>query len=140
MLISFSLITDTATLAIFDLQAIRHRKSDTADWWSVPDDKFDEMNNGNIAFMNLKDDGFYTVTLQDSVEHPDLITEIACPSGEIFIGSGEDTTGGDLEPDDPEYYSGKIIFLPVGCYEIVMKKDEGNLFISLTLKKQENIL
>ncbi|WP_370277027.1 DUF6386 family protein [Xenorhabdus bovienii] len=34
---------------------------------------------------------------------------IKSPSGEIIIGAGEDTTGGDLEPDDSEYISGKKI-------------------------------
>ena len=135
MSIKFSFITDTATLAIFDLQAIKHRKTDTADWWSVPDDELNEMNKGNIAFINLKEDGCYTVALLDDVDHPDLITHIFCPSGEIFIGAGEDTTGGDLEPDAPEYYSGKILFLPTGDYEISMKKDESDLFISMVLKK-----
>ncbi|MEX5898765.1 DUF6386 family protein [Proteus vulgaris] len=41
MLNVFSFTTDTATLAIFDLQAI-HRKSDTADWWSILDDEIGE--------------------------------------------------------------------------------------------------
>lgn len=47
----FSFTTDTATLAIFDLQAIQHRKSDTADWWSILDDEIGEMNKGNIALL-----------------------------------------------------------------------------------------
>ncbi|WP_419836528.1 DUF6386 family protein [Xenorhabdus bovienii] len=53
------------------------------------------------------------------------------PSGEIFIGAGEDTTGGDLEPDDSEYISGKKIFITPGNYTIFLKKEEDNLLISL---------
>ncbi|QIG05758.1 DUF6386 family protein [Proteus sp. ZN5] len=127
---TFSFMTDTATLAIFDFQAIRHRKSDTADWWSIPDDELDEMNKGNIAFIGLGNDGFYTINLCDNIEDPDIKINISCPSGKIFIGAGEDTTGGDLEPDDPQYRSGNIISLPIGNYEIAVKKKSDNLFIT----------
>ncbi|HEJ9627067.1 DUF6386 family protein [Proteus terrae] len=141
----FSFMTDTATLAIFDLQAIQHRKSDTADWWSIPDDELEEMNKGNIAFIGLGNDGFYTINLCDNIEDPDVKINISCPSGEIFIGAGEDTTGGDLEPDDPQYRAGEIIFLSVGNYEILLKKAENILCISITPSKSkannfENVL
>ncbi|MDE1487583.1 DUF6386 family protein [Xenorhabdus bovienii] len=128
---SFSFTTDTATLAIFDLQAIKHRKTDTPDWWSIPDDELREMNEGNIAFLGLVDDGIYSVELVDNIENPDVEVCIKSPSGEIFIGAGEDTTGGDLEPDDSEYISGKKIFITPGNYTIFLKKEEGNLLISL---------
>lgn len=142
---AFSFMTDTATLAIFDLQAIQHRKSDTADWWSIPDDELDEMNKGNIAFIGLGNDGFYTINLCDKIEDPDVRININCPSGKVFIGAGEDTTGGDLEPDDPKYRAGEIIFLPVGDYEISLKKVSNILFISIIFSKEnlnkfENVL
>lgn len=141
----FSFMTDTATLAIFDLQAIRHRKSDTADWWSIPDDELEEMNKGNIAFIGLGNDGFYTINLCDNIEEPDVKINISCPSGKVFIGAGEDTTGGDLEPDDPLYRSGDIISLPIGNYKISLKKPANIVFISITPSKAkannfENIL
>ncbi|QNH66974.1 hypothetical protein H7F13_07025 [Proteus vulgaris] len=142
---AFSFITDTATLAIFDLQAIQHRKSDTADWWSIQDDELDEMNKGNIAFIGLGNDGFYTINLCDKIEDPDVRININCPSGEVFIGAGEDTTGGNLEPDDPQYRAGEIIFLPIGDYEVSLKKVSNILFISIIfskakLNKFENVL
>lgn len=145
MLNAFSFMTDTATLAIFDLQAIQHRKSDTADWWSIPADELDEMNKGNIAFIGLGNDGFYTINLCDKIADPDVKININCPSGEIFIGAGEDTTGGDLEPDDPQYRAGNVIFLPVGNYEVSLKKLNSILFISIILSntklnKFENVL
>lgn len=141
----FSFMTDIATLAIFDLQAIRHRKSDTADWWSIPDDELEEMNKGNIAFIGLGNDGFYTINLCDNIEEPDVKINISCPSGEVFIGAGEDTTGGDLEPDDPQYRAGDIISLPIGNYEISLKKAANIVFISITTSKAkankfENVL
>ncbi|MDE9541173.1 DUF6386 family protein [Xenorhabdus bovienii] len=128
---SFSFTTDTATLAIFDLQAIKHRKTDTSDWWSIPDDELHEMNKGNIAFLGLVDDGVYSVELVENIENPNIEVCIKSPSGEIFIGAGEDTTGGDLEPDDSEYISGKKIFVTPGSYTILVKKEDNNLLISL---------
>ncbi|WP_368910807.1 DUF6386 family protein [Proteus vulgaris] len=145
MLNTFSFMTDTATLAIFDLQAIKHRKSDTADWWSIPHDELDEMNKGNIAFIGLGHDGFYTINLCDKIDDPDVKINIICPSGDIFIGAGEDTTGGDLEPDDPQYRAGEIILLPAGDYEVSLKKINNMLYISFILSKAkknkfENVL
>ncbi|AYY81044.1 hypothetical protein I5F07_02745 [Proteus vulgaris] len=131
----FSFTTDTATLAIFDLQAIQHRKSDTADWWSILDDEIGEMNKGNIAFIGLGCDGFYTINLCDNIEEADVKINISCPSGRLFIGAGEDTTGGDLEPDAPEYRSGEVIFLPTGNYEISVKKKDDNLLIAFNKSK-----
>ncbi|MBD2800049.1 hypothetical protein ID854_06145 [Xenorhabdus sp. M] len=127
---SFSFTTDTATLAIFDLQAIKHRKMDTCDWWSIPDDELQEVNQGNIAFLGLGDDGLYSIEFVDKLENPDVMVYIKAPTGEIFIGAGEDTTGGHLEPDDSEYISGKKIFLPSGHYTISVKKEENHLQIS----------
>ena len=43
MTLEFHLHTDTATLAIFDTQAIRHRLDDTCDWWSLPHDELLEI-------------------------------------------------------------------------------------------------
>ncbi|EEG87487.1 hypothetical protein PROPEN_00384 [Proteus penneri ATCC 35198] len=103
------------------------------------------MNKGNIAFIGLGNDGFYTINLCDKIEDPDVRININCPSGKVFIGAGEDTTGGDLEPDDPKYRAGEIIFLPVGDYEISLKKVSNILFISIIFSKEnlnkfENVL
>ncbi|MDR6110526.1 hypothetical protein QE451_002187 [Paenibacillus sp. SORGH_AS338] len=46
-------MTDTATLCIYDLQALKHRLEDTSDWWSIPEDELLEVNLGNIAFLNV---------------------------------------------------------------------------------------
>ncbi len=54
---AFSINTDTATLAIFDPAALAHRKSDTADWWSIEADAAAEQAQGNVIFMDLLADG-----------------------------------------------------------------------------------
>lgn len=53
MIEKYSVVTDTSTIAVFDLEAIRHRMNDTADWWSIADDEILEVNQGNIAFLGL---------------------------------------------------------------------------------------
>ncbi|WP_373275999.1 DUF6386 family protein, partial [Serratia marcescens] len=54
---TFSFTTDTATLSIFDLVSLNHRVSDDADWWSIPEDELEEVNKGNVLFLNLGEDG-----------------------------------------------------------------------------------
>ncbi|HBB6707893.1 TPA: hypothetical protein F6U86_005168, partial [Serratia marcescens] len=64
---TFSFTTDTATLSIFDLVSLNHRVSDDADWWSIPEDELEEVNKGNVLFLNLGEDGQYTVRVVDNI-------------------------------------------------------------------------
>jgi len=88
MSIEFSVVADTATLAIFDLKAIRHRVSDSFDWWSIQSDEISEMNEGNIAFLNLGEDGRYKVKVEDSLLDPSGGIYLKVPSGRVFVGAG----------------------------------------------------
>lgn len=116
MNVEFVMFTDTATLAVFDLKAIKHRLSDTFDWWSLQEDELLEMNNGNIAFLNLGNDGQYRVRLVENLPDVEAGFFIKVPSGEVFVGAGEDTTGGDLEPDGSQAIQGGFIKLSKGNY------------------------
>ena len=133
----FSLMTDTSTLSIFDLESLKHRVEDTPDWWSIPKDEIDEINKGNVIFLNLGEDGTYNIELCNTLEEDFMSLFINVPSGSVFIGAGEDTTGGDLEPDDSEYISGKILDIPIGKYEIRFNKLDRNIKI-MFLKSQRN--
>lgn len=127
---NFSFSTDTATLAVFDLASLKHRISDEPDWWSIPDDGIDEINKGNVLFLNLGSDGDYTVEIHDDIneEHGESFLKI--PSGKVFIGAGEDTSGGDLEPDGSDYMSGVFFELSPGTYKVKFKKEQSNIFLS----------
>lgn len=127
---SFSFSTDTATLSIFDFQAIKHRINDTADWWSLPEDEINEVNKGNIIFLGLLDDGVYKVDVVDKINDPDGTLFLKVPSGEVFIGAGEDTTGGDLEPDSSDCILGKVFKLPVSNYSVSFKRNGEVILIS----------
>lgn len=126
----FLISTDTATLSVFDLDAIKHRISDTADWWSLPEDEVEEVNRGNIIFIGLGDDGVYEVNVTDHIISPDVTLFLRAPSGAIFIGAGEDTSGGDLEPDSSVSISGRMLSLPIKNYAVSFKKDDNRIHIS----------
>ncbi|MCG8708584.1 hypothetical protein JHU04_001797 [Brenneria sp. 4F2] len=130
MNIKFNVLTDTATLVVFDLQSLKHRISDTPDWWSIEDDEIDEVNNGNAIFFNLDSDGDYLINIVDDLKEYTGIVYMHSPSGCLFIGAGEDTTGGGLEPDDINYISGSFINLPPGSYGVKFKRDGVNVSLS----------
>lgn len=95
-----SIQTDAATLVIFDLMSLKHRINDDADWWSLPEDKVEEINKGNLLFLNLGDDGAYKVNIKNDVDEYTGSLFLNVPTGKVFIEAGEDVTGRDLEPDD----------------------------------------
>lgn len=49
------------------------------------------------------------------------------PSGQVFVGAGEDTTGGDLEPDFSDAIQGEIISFHPGSYLMKFKKIDNVL-------------
>lgn len=133
MIKKFSFTTDTATLSIFDLASLKHRISDDPDWWSIPEDELDEINKGNILFLNLGDDGDYTVEIHDDIKGNYSTLSLKVPSGKIYIGAGEDTSGGGLEPDGSDYMSGVFLDLAPGDYDINFKKDDDKIILSLRI-------
>ncbi|HFF8943334.1 TPA: DUF6386 family protein [Serratia marcescens] len=134
---TFSFTTDTATLSIFDLVSLKHRVSDDADWWSIPEDELEEVNKGNVLFLNLGEDGQYTVRVVDNISENYKSLFLNVPSGKVFVGAGEDTSGGDLEPDGSDYMSGVFLILDIGNYEVRFKRDSLDIVISF-IKSSEN--
>ncbi|WES87703.1 DUF6386 family protein [Dickeya fangzhongdai] len=136
MNINFKIFTDTATIVIFDLQSLKHRITDTPDWWSIEDDEIDETNNGNAVFLNLGSDGEYLINIVEYLSDYDGTAYISSPSGNIFIGAGEDTTGGDLEPDNTNSVSGCFLKSSPGNYSVRFKKADSNIYLSFSLSKE----
>jgi hypothetical protein len=134
---TFSFTTDTATLSIFDLVSLKHRVSDDADWWSIPEDELEEVNKGNVLFLNLGEDGQYTVRVVDNISENYKSLFLNVPSGMVFVGAGEDTSGGDLEPDGSDYMSGVFLILDIGNYEVRFRRDSLDIVISF-IKSSEN--
>jgi hypothetical protein len=134
---TFSFTTDTATLSVFDLVSLIHRVSDDADWWSIPEDELEEVNKGNVLFLNLGEDGQYTVRVVDNISENYKSLFLNVPSGKVFVGAGEDTSGGDLEPDGSDYMSGVFLILEIGNYEVRFRRDSLDIVISF-IKSSEN--
>ncbi|HEJ9032335.1 DUF6386 family protein [Serratia marcescens] len=134
---TFSFTTDTATLSIFDLVSLKHRVSDDADWWSIPEDELEEVNKGNVLFLNLGEDGQYTVRVVDNISENYKSLFLNVPSGKVFVGAGEDTSGGDLEPDGSDYMSGVFLIMDIGNYEVRFRRDSLDIVISF-IKSSEN--
>lgn len=130
-----TVITDTATIVIFDLMAIKHRISDTPDWWSIQQDEIHEVNQGNIAFLNVGQDGAYDINVIDDVSDEDGGMYIGFPSGHVFIGAGEDTTGGDLEPDGSDAIQGGMLRFAPGNYKLKYKKMGSDIVLSFSPSK-----
>jgi hypothetical protein len=119
--ISFRFSTGTATLCVFDLECLKHRLNDDADWWSMPEEELIEVNAGNVAFIGLNDDGGYTVLVVDEMPIFDAEFSIKVPSGKIFIGAGEEVTSAGLEP---EGLLGVFRQLPIGNYSLRVRRSE----------------
>ena len=115
-----SFVTDTATMCVFDLDALKHRLADDADWWSIQDEELIEVNQGNVAFVCLNDDGKYEVDIVPELSESDCELKIRCPSGRIFLGAGEEVTSDGLEPECIR--GGTFLDLPVGVYRVAVKR------------------
>ena len=133
MIKKFSFTTDTATLSIFDLVSLKHRISDDPDWWSIPKDELEEINRGNVLFLNLGNDSNYTVEIHDDIKGDYSTLSVKVPSGKIYIGAGEDTSGGGLEPDGSDYMSGVFLDLVPGNYDVNFKKIDNKIILSLKI-------
>jgi len=97
----FRLATDTSTLLMCDPARLKHRLSDSADWWCwPPEEQLKEVNEGNAAFVDLGSDGVYEVQVVFGAPGDGLpLVRLACPTGTLFIGAGEEATSEGLEPE-----------------------------------------
>jgi len=121
---SFEFVTDTATLCVFDLAALRHRLQDEApDWWVW--EQLEELNAGNAAFLDLGSDGFYRGILSTKpLDRWEFQVNLSCPSGQVFIGAAEETTSSGLEPNCGR--GGLMLRVPAGTYELRARQLAGN--------------
>lgn len=113
-------MTDTATIVVYDLAALRHRKDEAVDWWTDPPPELEELNKRNLLILGLGSDGYYDVSL-DEQENPDAKGySLHFPSGEIFVGPGEELTGGDFEPTGE--HGGYFVSIEPGDYSVSAKR------------------
>jgi len=98
---TFRFTTDTASIAVFDVQALQHRLDDRADWWSLPSEELLELNRGNLVIVGLGVDGTYSCHVHDGPlqGHSNAVSaRVRCISDRLFVGPGENIVGGGLTP------------------------------------------
>jgi len=124
-MLNFQFSTDTAELAIFDPERLLHRKDEAGDWWTLQRENLLELNAGNLLSMDLGADGLYSVDVEKiaggQISSTSIKANLNVSSGSIFIGAGEDITGGELEPD--ESFGGRFVSLEPGWYSICVARD-----------------
>lgn len=130
-------ITDTATLCIYDLEALKHRLEDTPDWWSIPEDELAEVNRGNVAFLNVGSDGLYHIERVPIIKRPDVQMMLNVPSGRVYAGAAEDVTGDELEPEDLD--NGQYITVEPGVYTLAVGRKEQKIEFALIRSKVDHV-
>jgi Family of unknown function (DUF6386) len=123
--------TDIATFCIFDLSSLEDRLNDVDDWWCTPWDEVEAVNSGNVIFVGLGADGNYGLSITDNIDKPDISLKLKVPSGKIFLGAADETTGGGLSPEG--YRGGGFLSMPVGNYAVSFSLSNGELLVSMTL-------
>ena len=126
--LSCKFVTDTSTLCVFDLECLKHRINDDADWWSIPEDELLEVNNGNVIFIGVGEDGEYNISFRDQILNPKVVASLNVVSGRVFIGAGEEVTADGLEPECLD--GGIFLDLPKGVYQFSFSLDGNNININ----------
>ena len=78
-----------------------------------------------VIFMDLLADGQYSIEIYNRLPDACLRMPLRVPSGKVFIGAGEDTTGGDFDP------SGIFWALPAGQYQVAWERRGDSNIIAL---------
>ena len=112
-------VTDTATIVIYDLGRLKHRLDDPCDWWSVPKNEVLEINQGNALFVATGYDCGFDIEIVTSDPLPDTLVVRALiknDSGCFFIGAGEYVSGDGFEPKAE--HGNVFVDYPAGVYRV----------------------
>jgi len=130
-------VTDTATMCNFDITCLKHRLDDEVDLWSTPDAELEEVNRGNVAFLNLGGDGRYSFTFVDEIKSPQVEMNLHVPSGRVFVGAAEEVTSDGLEPEAVR--GGMFIDVQPGEYTLCVSRNDAEISVSLNVAHSPTI-
>lgn len=124
---TFNLVTSTATVCIFDPRRLEHRVNDSPDWWSDYMEEIEEVNRGNVMIVGLGRDGSYSASVGTGIEpHGNSVTALLNnESGHVFIGPGEEISGGGFEPTTLRYRTGLLLDLEPATYRVTVAKHKA---------------
>lgn len=118
---TFTVQTDTATVALFDMATLQHRVDDDGDWWTIAVSAEPEVASGKVCIVSVADDGVHQVRVTTEGLTPDE-RAYACDvakcglevsSGRVHVLGGEWLPGEGLTPPDTN-----VLALPNGSYDI----------------------
>ncbi len=95
----FEIVTDTSTIAVFDLSALQHRVDEDGDWWTSElfDELQEELAGNNLYLIDTGVDGKFGVKVVcDSTGQ--TVRQLNSPSRRLFIVCGEEIPGEGLTP------------------------------------------
>ena len=129
----FEMFSRTATLVIFDLERLSHRVDDDVDWWAEAEPEVAELHGRNLIVAGLNANDWYDVSVGNDEVHDSTKYSLAVPSGRVFVGSGEEISGGGREPTGQ--HGGVILALEPGDYEVSFEREDQK--IAVQIRKSE---
>jgi hypothetical protein len=121
--------TSTATVVIFDLDALKHRLPYDCDWWADPIEELRELNERNLLILGLQADGFYDINVTDDDRPSDRTFSLRFPSGRVFVGPGEEITGAGNEPTGE--HGGFLLTVNPGDHRVGVSRDDNQISVRL---------
>ena len=129
----------SGTLALFDPSVLKHRLLDPRGWWQDEQQALREMRHGQLAIVDLGLSGTYLARqlceseferCADEEFRPIVSFHLACPTGHLFVGRAESTTGDELEPDGD--FGDIILSVPAGTQSVhVARSGEFDLLLNI---------
>ena len=127
---SHEILTETAAIVIYDLHALAHRRNDDVDWWADPELELEELRNRNLLVLGVQADGFYEVEVTAGEIDSAHNFSLWVPSGILFVGPGEEITGGGSQPTGQ--HGGFFVSIAPGDYTVsVIRVDESVISLGL---------
>ncbi|HMA33072.1 MAG TPA: DUF6386 family protein, partial [Chloroflexia bacterium] len=84
-----TILTDAATVGIFDPKQLIPHFNDEAGWWAAPTPELQELNKGTLMVVYLGADGYYDLHIHDGILRSNglaVTAKVRCSSGQLFIG------------------------------------------------------
>ncbi|GAB3254903.1 DUF6386 family protein [Chitinimonas naiadis] len=131
-ILPFQFSTESATLCVYDLGALKHRLDSEEDWWSWPvATQLQEANAGHVLFVDVGADGAHDGHIQfEPLAHFALEGWLNCPTGRLFVGSADEVTAEGKEPECA--FGGLFVSVPVGAVHLQLARSmTGTLQLAL---------
>ena len=126
----FEMFSRTATIVVFDVASLSHRVDDDVDWWSEPEPEIAELHARNLVIAGLEANDWYDVSVKVADSHTGATYSLRVPSGNVFVGPGEEISGGGCEPGGE--HGGIILTLEPGDYSVSFARTDREVSICLT--------